>query len=209
MTTKPKTRKTHAAPRASAPNDAELTAGLAKYLHYPARAAHLESLEEHLVMAARLSRALWELLSCSDFPMDSKRSAPAAKALADAVADHASAPSSYSAQQVGKRLFRRPHPAVASKSRPFESSISPQGNLDGLSPLPWADLPRRHDWRKPSCVTTSRPPVFSRASAASWRYQVPARALSLPPWQRPLLYRRREPSLAHRTSLFPKGWRPS
>jgi hypothetical protein len=36
------------APAASAPEDVKLTADLAGFLHCPARAAHLESLEDHL-----------------------------------------------------------------------------------------------------------------------------------------------------------------
>jgi hypothetical protein len=90
MTTKPKTRKAPA-PRASAPNDAQLTADLAEYLHCPARAAHLESLEDHLVTAAHLSRALWEFVRSESFTTGDKRTDNAAIALADAVADHASA----------------------------------------------------------------------------------------------------------------------
>lgn len=38
----------------------------ARMLHRPDRADHLESLEEHLNIAARLSRALWELAASPD-----------------------------------------------------------------------------------------------------------------------------------------------
>ncbi|MBA2586297.1 MAG: hypothetical protein H0U99_07420 [Chthoniobacterales bacterium] len=88
MTTKPKTRK---APAASAPKDVKLTAYMANYLHCPARESQLESLEEHLTKAARLSRALWELVGSDGFPTEDKRSAYAVIELASAVADHASA----------------------------------------------------------------------------------------------------------------------
>jgi hypothetical protein len=91
MTTKPKTRKTPAAPTASAPNDAELTALHAEYLHCPARAAHLEDLEDHLVTAARLSRALWEFVRSDSFTKGDKRTDNAVIELASAVPDHASA----------------------------------------------------------------------------------------------------------------------
>jgi hypothetical protein len=87
-TTKPKPRKV---PAASAAEDVKLAAGLAEYLHCPAREAHLESLEDHLSTAASLSRALWELISSPDFTAGDKRSAAAAEALASTVADHASA----------------------------------------------------------------------------------------------------------------------
>ncbi len=79
------------APAASAPKDVKLHVDLAEYLHWPARAAHLESLEGHLSDAASLSRALWELVSSDDFTTEDKRSVYAVMELASTVADHVSA----------------------------------------------------------------------------------------------------------------------
>jgi hypothetical protein len=91
MTKKPKTRKAPAAPKASAPQDVNLTALYAEYLHCPARKAHLESLDDHLVTAARLSRALWEFIRSDSFTTDDKRTDDAAVELASEVAHHSSA----------------------------------------------------------------------------------------------------------------------
>ncbi len=79
------------AAKASAPEDIKLHADLSGYLHCPARAAHLESLGDHLSTAANLSRALWELVRSPDFTTDDCRSVSAVGELASAVADHASA----------------------------------------------------------------------------------------------------------------------
>jgi hypothetical protein len=63
----------------------------AKMLHHPSRADYHESLEEHLNIAARLSRALWELAGSPDLDTQDERSLDALKELASMVADHASA----------------------------------------------------------------------------------------------------------------------
>ncbi len=63
----------------------------AKMLHLPSRADHHESLEEHLNVAARLSRALWELMISHDLDTEDERTLDALKELASTVADHASA----------------------------------------------------------------------------------------------------------------------
>jgi hypothetical protein len=79
------------APAASEPTDVKLAADLVGLLHCQSRAAHLESLEDHLSTAASLSRALWELVRSYDFTADDERSVNAVVALASEVADHASA----------------------------------------------------------------------------------------------------------------------
>lgn len=43
-------------------------------LHYPARAESLESLENHLISAAQLARALWELTSSKNLDTQDERS---------------------------------------------------------------------------------------------------------------------------------------
>ncbi len=63
----------------------------AEMLHVPARANHHEKLEEHLNIAARLSRAAWELIASNDFDAEDERSLDALKELVSMVADHASA----------------------------------------------------------------------------------------------------------------------
>jgi hypothetical protein len=63
----------------------------ARMLHRPCRADHLENLEEHLNIAARLSRALWELAASPDLSTEDERSREALQELAAMVADHASA----------------------------------------------------------------------------------------------------------------------
>ena len=63
----------------------------AKMLHHPSRADHHESLEEHLNIAARLSRALWELMISHDLDTEDERTLDALKELASTVADHSSA----------------------------------------------------------------------------------------------------------------------
>ncbi len=63
----------------------------ADYLHWPARADHLEEIENHLHKAARLSRALWVALSNADFNTGELRNRDALIELASEVADHASA----------------------------------------------------------------------------------------------------------------------
>jgi hypothetical protein len=63
----------------------------ARMLHRPCRADHLESLEEHLNAAARLSRAVWALAISPDFSTRERRDAEALTELASAAADHASA----------------------------------------------------------------------------------------------------------------------
>jgi hypothetical protein len=63
----------------------------ARMLHRPDRANHLESLEEHLNTAARLSRAVWALAFSPDFSTGERRDAEALTELASAAADHASA----------------------------------------------------------------------------------------------------------------------
>ena len=63
----------------------------ARMLHHPGRADHLESLEEHLNSAARLSRAVWALAFSSEFSTGDRRNAEALTELASAAADHASA----------------------------------------------------------------------------------------------------------------------
>jgi hypothetical protein len=63
----------------------------AKMLHRPDRADHIDSLEEHLNIAARLSRAMWELAASPDLSTEDDRSREALQELAGMVADHASA----------------------------------------------------------------------------------------------------------------------
>jgi hypothetical protein len=58
-------------------------------LHWPARADHLEDLENHLGVAARLSRALW--LALQGDAREDQRDLEALRELASAVSDHASA----------------------------------------------------------------------------------------------------------------------
>ena len=65
--------------------------GDAKMLHRPDRADHIDSLEEHLNIAARLARALWELAASPDLSTEDDRSREALQELAAMVADHASA----------------------------------------------------------------------------------------------------------------------
>jgi len=61
-----------------------------EFLQQPARAHRLESLEEHLNAAARLSRALWCTLE-SDRLFSDRRDQEALAELASQVSDHASA----------------------------------------------------------------------------------------------------------------------
>ena len=63
----------------------------AKNLHWPAREDHLESLEQHLMKASQLSRALWVALSNEGHSCEDERSRLALEQLASTVADHASA----------------------------------------------------------------------------------------------------------------------
>jgi hypothetical protein len=65
--------------------------GDAKMLHRPDRADHIDSLEEHLNIAARLARALWELAASPDLSTEDDRSREALQELAGMVSDHASA----------------------------------------------------------------------------------------------------------------------
>jgi hypothetical protein len=64
---------------------------LAQSLHLPGRIDHLEDLEEHLLKASRLARALWIALSSEDISSEDVRSRFALMELASEVADHASA----------------------------------------------------------------------------------------------------------------------
>jgi hypothetical protein len=59
-------------------------------LHWPGRAHCLESLEEHLVKASHLSRALWNALDTDGLGLD-ERDRLALYELAGCVSDHASA----------------------------------------------------------------------------------------------------------------------
>ena len=63
----------------------------AQLLHLPGRADHLEDLEEHLLKASRLARALWVALSNEDISSGDDRTRNALMELASEVADHASA----------------------------------------------------------------------------------------------------------------------
>jgi hypothetical protein len=64
---------------------------LARWLHLPARINHLEDVEEHLLKASRLARALWLALSNEDITSGDDRTRFALMELASEVADHASA----------------------------------------------------------------------------------------------------------------------
>ncbi len=64
---------------------------LAQLLHLPGRVDHLEDLEEHLLKASRLARALWLALSNEDISSGDDRTRFALMELASEVADHASA----------------------------------------------------------------------------------------------------------------------
>ena len=64
---------------------------LAQLLHLPGRVDHLEDLEEHLLKASRLARALWVALSNEDISSGDDRTRFALMELASEVADHASA----------------------------------------------------------------------------------------------------------------------
>jgi hypothetical protein len=64
---------------------------LAQWLHSPGRVDHLEDMEEHLLKASRLARALWLALSNEDISSGDVRSRYALIELASEVADHASA----------------------------------------------------------------------------------------------------------------------
>jgi len=59
-------------------------------LHWPARAQCLESLEEHLTKAARLSRVMWNALENDDLDLD-ERDRLGLYELAASISDHASA----------------------------------------------------------------------------------------------------------------------
>jgi hypothetical protein len=63
----------------------------AQLLHSPGRVDHLEDLDEHLLKASRLARALWLALSNEDISSGDVRSRYALIELASEVADHASA----------------------------------------------------------------------------------------------------------------------
>ncbi len=69
----------------------ETTWAHADYLHLPARADHLEGMDQHLNKAARLSRALWIALGNEELSSGDLRSRDALLELASQVADHASA----------------------------------------------------------------------------------------------------------------------
>jgi hypothetical protein len=64
---------------------------LAQWLHLPGRVHHLEDLEEHLLKASRLARALWLALSNEEISSGDNRTRFALMELASEVADHASA----------------------------------------------------------------------------------------------------------------------
>jgi hypothetical protein len=64
---------------------------LAQSLHLQDRVDHLEDLEEHLLKASRLARALWLALSNEDISSGDDRARFALMELASEVADHASA----------------------------------------------------------------------------------------------------------------------
>jgi predicted Co/Zn/Cd cation transporter (cation efflux family) len=59
-------------------------------LHTPDRAENHEEADHHLYMAARLSRAMWIIFHTENYEYD-ERDIEALKALADEIADHASA----------------------------------------------------------------------------------------------------------------------
>ena len=63
----------------------------AEMLHLPGRIKHLEDLENHLLKASRLSRALWLALCSEDVSSEGERDRYALMELASEVADHASA----------------------------------------------------------------------------------------------------------------------
>ena len=63
----------------------------AQLLHLPGRIDHLEDLEEHLLKASRLARALWLALSNEDISSGDDRTRNSLMELASEVADHASA----------------------------------------------------------------------------------------------------------------------
>jgi hypothetical protein len=60
-------------------------------MHSPGLADNLRSLEEHLNCAAYLTRALWLVMSSTDFSAGDKRDKDALQELASVAADHASA----------------------------------------------------------------------------------------------------------------------
>lgn len=64
---------------------------LAEMLHQPGRIKQLEDLENHLLKASRLSRALWLALCSEDVSSEDERTRRALMQLASEVADHASA----------------------------------------------------------------------------------------------------------------------
>jgi hypothetical protein len=72
-------------------NNGTVDEKLAQWLHLPGRIDHLEDLEEHLLKASRLARALWLALSNEDISSGDVRSRFALIELASEVADHASA----------------------------------------------------------------------------------------------------------------------
>jgi len=73
------------------------------YLHWPARADHLEDMEQHLNKAARLSRALWVALSSVETDTQDARTRSALIELASEIADHSSAAEYIHATQDAKR----------------------------------------------------------------------------------------------------------
>ena len=64
---------------------------LAQSLHLSGRIDHLEDLEQHLLKAASLARALWLAVANEELSSDDERTRRALMELASEVADHASA----------------------------------------------------------------------------------------------------------------------
>jgi hypothetical protein len=67
-----------------------LTESARKLLHSPNAAEHHNTLEEHLNIAARLARALWEMTSSDALDTQDERDLDALRELASMVAEHAS-----------------------------------------------------------------------------------------------------------------------
>ena len=63
---------------------------MTELLHWPDRAERLDTLEQHIGIAARLARAMW-LATYSTFGLEDERSVEGLRELAGAVSDHASA----------------------------------------------------------------------------------------------------------------------
>ncbi len=76
---------------ATEPTNGTIDDELAKRLHLPGRIKQLENLEEHLLKATRLSRALWMALCNEDLSLEDERAHYALMELASEVADHARA----------------------------------------------------------------------------------------------------------------------